>query len=243
MKRILLLIPVLAAVIATSSCRKDTLDNTPVVSNLLSERATVQVYNGTLNSNRNFVYVNGSPANGATIAFGAAFPATANSFLLYNGDNLVTIKDTLSTSTQVAQSFILPAKAGKSYSIFTYDTITTPKRLVVENNFEYLEGKETRLRFVNLIYNPTAVPNVDLYSVNANAILFSNVAVGQITPFIPVTPNFTDTWQVRQTGTTTVLATLAVTSANINPTRHYTVVYRGSHRASANRAINIIATK
>jgi len=243
MKRIILILPVLATVLITTSCRKKTIDNTPIVDNLMGERAAVQVYNGTLNSSRNFVYVNGSPANGATIAFGAAFPASAYAFLVWNGDNSLTIRDTLSTSTQVAQSFVLNAKAGSSYSIFTYDTITTPKRLIVENSYEYLQGTSTRIRFVNLIYNPTAVPNVDLYSVNSGNNIFTNVGVGQITGFGPIMPNVSDTWQVRQTGTTTVLATLAITSANINPQRFYTVVYRGSHRASSNRAISLITTK
>jgi hypothetical protein len=239
--KILIVLTLGVSILAVLSCSKKANDPTQIIDGLSTQKALVQVYNGILNSSRNFVYVNGQQANGATVAYGAAFPSSAYGFAVYTGDNTFVIKDTLTATTQVPQSFVVNTKAGGSYSVFMYDTITSPKRLVVENNFIYNTGNFGNVRFVNLIYNPTATPNVDVFSVTSNAVIFSNIPVGAITSYMSFPSGVSDTWQIRQTGTSTVMASLSVTSSSLAPERSYTVVYRGSYRVSANRGVTLIA--
>lgn len=243
MKKNLIIFSALAAIaLLSGSCRKDMADNTPTTGDLQSTKATMQVYNGVLNSARNFVYVNSSPVNGATLAFGSVFPASSYGFSVFNGDNNFTIKDTSSTTTQAAQNFLFTTTAGTNYTVFTYDTITSPKRLIVANQFDMITDNTARVRFVNLIYNPTNVA-VDLFSVNTNSLLATGINVGQITNFMVVAPNIADTWQVRQSGNGVLLATLAVGTSTINPGRYYTVAFRGSYRVSANRGVSIFTNR
>jgi len=239
-----LILPLLALIaLVSGSCRKDLADTTPIVPGQLFEKAVMQVYNGTLNSSRNFVYLNSSPVNATTVAFGAVFPANSFGFGVGYGDNNIVIRDTSSTTTQLAQNFVFKAEPGKSYSLFTYDTITSPKRVIVENLFDELTGNSTRVRFANLIYNPTAVPNVELFSVNTGNVIIGNIPVGGVSGFTAIVPNVADTWQVRISGTTTVLATLTVGTSTFVSNRHYTVVFRGSYRAAANRGVNVIVSR
>ena len=234
----------LASAATFSGCKKDMSDNSPMAYEG-ERKAFVQWFNGTVNSARNYIYVNGVPQNGAPIAHGTVFPASAFAFTLYSGTNGITIKDTAAVTTQVAQNFVFNFEQGKSYSIFTYDTITTPKRLIVDNSATLFAPQDNlaRVRFLNLIYNPTTPPNVDLFSVNQGKLLATNIPVTGLTEYFTVQPNTSDTWQVRQTGTTTVMASVSISTTTLTAKRFYTAVYRGSHRAAANRALVVIATQ
>jgi len=237
--RLIYILSFLTLATAQMGCRKKTNDTTPVKD--VPRQAYVQWFNGTLNSTRNFMYVNGIQINGTTNSFGGVFPSGAYSSAVYSGSSGITIKDTLSTSTQVAQNFVQELETGKSYTIFTYDTITSPKRLIAENGTSVLNGTNARVRFLNIIYNPTPPPTVDIFSVNQNNFVVMNLPVAQLTNFFEIAPGVSDTWQVRQSGTTTVMASLAISTSSLMPNRRYTFVYRGSHRAAANRGAALIA--
>jgi hypothetical protein len=239
--RIPIVLTLAISVLSIVSCTKKANDPTGILEGVNNQNAIVQVYNGILNSNRNFIYANGLPVNGSSVAFGAAFPSSAYGFAVWVGNNSFTVKDTLSTTTQAASSFFIDTKAGGSYSVFMYDTITSPKRLVVENNFSNTSPNQANVRFVNLIYNPTTTPNVDVFSVNQNGVIFSNIPVAALTSYMSFPSGVSDTWQIRQTGTSTVMASLSITSSSLAPQRSYTVVYRGSYRVSANRGVALIA--
>jgi len=69
---------------------------------------------------------------------------------------------------------------------------------------------------------------IDIFSVKRNANVFTNIAYGTVTPFIPYASALSDTLVVRQTGSTTVnLDTLR----GFNPTqkRSYTLVFAGRY--------------
>ncbi len=134
---------------------------------------------------------------------------------------------------QTPLAFTQNFDAGKSYTIFTYDTITSVKQSTVLNNITVPKDTTSMLRFANFIYNTTAVPNVDVYSyrLGTAAPVFKNVASAQVTDFIPYASGSTDTLYVYATGTTSplIVKTLVPT---LTPTRSYTSAYSGSYRGT-----------
>lgn len=231
-KNVYSLIILISLIAGITSCRKKSADITPVKT---ADKAFVQWYNATVNSSRNYIYVNGNPANGTAVAYGASFPASSYAFMLYPGSNGITIKDTLTTTTQAAQNFVQSFQAGKNYTIFTYDTITAPKRIVVENAFDVPVDNTARIRFANLIYNPTAIPNVDISSFRRGP-MFDNIPVATVTGFITMDAGVTDTLYVKQTGTSTLLFKTAM---NLIQGRSYSAIYRGSYRTTT-KTVSIV---
>ncbi|MGC4104688.1 hypothetical protein [Ferruginibacter sp.] len=237
------------------SCDKETPQIAPIQTGM-SNVANVQVFSATLKATRNYVYIDGTPVSGATLSYGGVFPATAYSFIVTPGSRAVIIKDTLPAATQVPITFSQSFDAGKSYTVFTYDTITSAKQVTVENTITVPTDTSSMLRFGNFIYNPTAVASVDVYSLkkisgtptfvptavlnNVNILapsftgstpIFTNVATNAVTPFIPYASGLTDTLYVFATGTTTPLLAKGVVSS-ATPTRSYTSVYNGSYRGN-----------
>jgi hypothetical protein len=147
----------------------------------------------------------------------------------------------LPTTKQTPLIFSQNFDAGKSYTIFTYDTITSVKQLTVLNNIVIPTDTSARLRFSNFIYNTNAVPNVDVYSYRRGATtpVFKNVATGQVTDFIPYSSGLTDTLYVYATGTTSPLLVKSLVT-NLTPTRSYTSTYSGSYRGT--KVISTFAT-
>lgn len=212
------------------SCSKSIPQVAPFQTNL-SSVATVQVFSATVKATRNYVYVDGVPVSGAALAAGGVFPGTAYSFVVAPGSRSFLIKDTLITSAQTPLNFSQNFDAGKSYTIFTYDTITAVKQVTVLNNIVVPKDTTSMLRFANFIYNATPAGNVDVYSFRKgnSAPVFSNVANNQVTDFIPSASGSTDTLYVYATGTTTPLLVKAAVPGLV-PTRSYTAAYNGSYR-------------
>jgi len=268
MKHLKIIIPALGIIALSSlfiSCDKDTplLATTVPVDN----SATVQVFSATVKATRNYVYVDGAPVSGATLVYGGVFPSTAYSFKVDAGSRTFLIKDTLPAATQSPITFAQNLEAGKSYTIFTYDTITSVKQATVLNNIVVPTDTTARLRFADFIYNPAAVANVDVYSFRripgtpvfaSTAVLnnaavfapvftgstpvFTNVSTNQVTPFIPYAAGITDTLYVFATGTTTPLLAKGLVPSLVQ-TRSYTSTYNGSYRGNlAARLITTFAT-
>ena len=76
---------------------------------------------------------------------------------------------------------------GKNYTVFMYDTITTPKQKTVETKIVIPTDSTYRLRFANFVYNPTDVPGLDIFSFLRNANVVTNLKVTDVTDFIPGT--------------------------------------------------------
>ena len=212
----------------------------------ISSAATLQVFNATVKSVRNYVYIDGTAVSGAVFASGGVFPNTAFGIKLTVGTHSVLVKDTAMVTTQIPLTFSQLFDAGKSYTTFTYDTTTSIKQLTVVNNIVVPTDTSSRLRLANFIYNATAIPNVDVYSFRrivgtpvfsngapvfvGSAPVFGNIATNGVTDFIPYSSGLTDTFYVYATGTTTPLIVKAVIPSLV-PTRSYTTALTGSFKA------------
>jgi hypothetical protein len=206
----------------------------------ISSSANVQVFNATLKAARNYVYVDGTSVSGIALSYGGVFPGTAYSFLVNGGTRAILIKDTLPTTTQTPISFSQNFDAGKSYTIFTYDTVTSAKQLTVLNNLVVPTDTTSRMRFANFIYNTTAVANVDVYSTRKglSSPVFANIATNTVSDFVAYPSGITDTLYIYSTGTTTpLLATAKVNS--LTPSRSYTTAFTGSYMGT--KAISVFA--
>jgi hypothetical protein len=219
------------------ACTKDIKDTTPLVPNF-NQLATVQLYNATLNTTRNFVYVNGSPILATplvytqTTATNATHTGSGVVYALKPGTMNFLIKDTAAAATQPEFLFANDFQANRFYSVFTYDSVNSMKQVTVPTTITIPDTGTARVRFTNLSYLKGSVPPaVDIYSKNQNANIFSNISLAQVTDFINFPARGSDSLIVRQTGTMTALDT-----ATFNPTqkRSYTLVFRG--RYSTNEA-------
>ncbi len=239
LKKINIIIWILGASTIYISCTQETPHIAPRSTDL-SNSATVQVFSATVKAARNYIYVDGTSVSGIALAYGGIFPGTAYSFNVGSGARAFTIKDTLPTTTQTPLTFTQTMEAGKSYTIFTYDTITSTKQATVLNNIVVPTDTSARLRFANFIYNTTPVANVDVYSFRKPGTpVFSNVATNQVTEFIPYSSLQTDTLYVYAAGTTSPLIVKQVVPSLV-PTRSYTSAYNGSYRGT--KAITTFAT-
>lgn len=205
-----------------------------------ADKASLQFFNSTLNSVRTYVFVDNVLASGTTTGYAASslYPGTSPSFMIVEpGARAITIKDTLATTTQTAVTVNGNLEAGAKYTVFSYDTLNKAKALLVKDNVVIPSDTTSRVRFVNLIYSATAVPNVDIYSVRRAQNIFTNVAVNGVTEFIPFFSNSptTDTLHVRATGTTTNIASLN----GFNPVRQrsYTLVFRGRYQTTGTTGV------
>jgi Domain of unknown function (DUF4397) len=206
------------------ACKKEMKTFLPAQTDF-SGKSFIKVYNSVINSTRNFVYINTIPVTGAALAYGSLFPSVSYYSVIDAGNRDVLIKDTLITTTQKPISFAAPFDEGVNYTIFTYDTLTNTKYLVTKDNIQQPVDTTSRLRFANLVYSKTAVPNVDIYSIKRKENIFTNVPVASVTDFIPFSSGIADTLYVRATGTTTNLTQL--NGINNTQKRSYTIVFRG----------------
>ena len=137
------------------ACTKDIHDTTPLVPNY-NQLATVQLYNATLNTQRNFVYVNGNPIIGAplvytqTTATNATHTGSGFVYALKPGTMNFIIRDTSSTATQPELVFVNDFQANKFYSIFTYDSVNAIKQITVPTTITIPDTGLARVRFTNL---------------------------------------------------------------------------------------------
>jgi len=212
-----------------SSCTK-TFDEKTVLQTDFSNTALVQVYLATVGASRNYLYVDTKPVNGAPLVTGSIFPATGPGFALTPGVRAFLLRDTLSAATQVPLSFAVNTQAAKNYTVFMYDTISAPKQKTVQTDIVIPKDTSSRIRFANFIYNPTAIPAIDVYSFNRSANIFTNVNVTDVTGYIPYPSGLTtDTLYIRETGTTVNIVKFAV---NLTQKRSYTLLWRGSQRGT-----------
>lgn len=213
-----------------SACTK-TFDEKVTQLRDFSSSSLLQLYNGTLSTTRNYVYVDSKPLNGAAIAYGGIFPGTGNGFAVPIGQKSFLIRDTLTTSVQPQLSFAQNLQSGKYYTIFMYDTLNAVKQKTVETAIVVPEDTSARIRFANFVFSKNAIPAVDIYSRKKGTNIFTNIPVTDVTAYIPYPSGITDTLAVRATGTTTDLTLLN----GITPTakRSYTIIFRGRYETTS----------
>ncbi|MFT3824051.1 MAG: DUF4397 domain-containing protein [Chitinophagaceae bacterium] len=217
----------LTAAVMAVACSKDADTATAATNSNLSDQAVLKVYNAALNTSRNFVYIDNNPLSYTLLAYGASFPSLYG-VTVPSGSRTVLVKDTLPTSTQTQITFTNNFEAGKHYTLFTYDTVNAVKYKMVTDAIEIPADTTARLRFANLIFSGSAAaaPNVDIFSVRRNANIFSNIAPGAVTDFIPhPSAPAIDTFYVRIAGTSTTL--LQANSYSPTKKRSYTLIFRG----------------
>lgn len=199
----------------------------------LDNKSVVQVAVATVNATRNYLYVDSKQITGATLSSGSIFPvsATGVGFNVEGGFRSFLVRDTLSTTTQMPFSFAESFNVSTHYTLFLYDTITAPKQKTVKDNIVIPPDTTCRLRFANFIYNNAAVPNVDVFSFNRNANIFTNIAVTDVTEFIPYPSRLpADTLYIREAGTMNLLLKQSI--GVLTPKRNYTFLYRGSFKGT-----------
>ncbi len=227
------------------SCTK-TFDEKTVQQTDFNNSAIVQVYVATVNADRNYIYVDANQVNGAKLISGSLFPSVGYGFNVTPGIKSFLVRDTLSATTQLPLTFSQNLHFRQHYTVFMYDTITSPKQKTVQDNIVIPADTTARLRFANFVYSPVAVPAIDVYSARKQTNVFTNVAVTDVTDFIQYASGVTDTFYIRPTGTTTNLQnytppTAPATVGTFNdirliftPTqkRNYTIVFRGGFRSA-----------
>ncbi|MBS1755680.1 MAG: DUF4397 domain-containing protein [Bacteroidetes bacterium] len=255
LKVIILSLGVAAMSLSYSSCSKERphLDN---ANSNIGNFAKVQVYSATVKAAKNYVYVDGTSVSGVVFGYSAVFPSVANSFLVENGTRSITIKDTTPTTLQTPITFSQNFDAGKSYTIFTYDTILSAKQITVQNNIVIPTDTTCRIRFANFVYSPNPLSNVDIYSFrripgtpvfqttpvlnntsfkvpdfSGSTAIFSNIASNQVTDYIPYPSLLTDTLYVFATGTTSPLIAKGYVTS-LTPGRSYTTSFNGSYQGN-----------
>lgn len=220
----------------TAGCEKVFEDDTPMDTDM-STMARIQFFNAAVGTSRNFMYVDGLPVNGASVAYGAFFPSAPNtSFAVPAGFRQFLLRDTLSTTTQPPLSFAENFSAGNYYTIFSYDTVNAVKQKTVFTEIVVPEDTTARLRLANFIHSSNAVPNIDVFSYRRNANVWSNIPVKEVTNFIPYESRVADTLYVREAGTMIQLVKFTLPAPT--PKRSYTVIFRGSYRVPASRTMS-----
>ncbi|RYZ32596.1 MAG: DUF4397 domain-containing protein [Sphingobacteriales bacterium] len=231
------ILPLAGSLLVLAACTKNIQDETPRESDP-GVYASVQVYNAAIGTKGNFIYMDGVPLNGApfvytqTTSTNAAYTGSGLIFGLAPGTHTFTVRDTAVATTQAPLVFSNSMQPNTSYTIFTYDTLTAVKQLTVQNSFPTVQDTTARVRFAHLAFLKSGNPgNVDIFSKNRNANLFSNVAFKAVSDYVAFQSRKSDTLIVRNAGTQTGLDT-----AFFNPAakRYYTLVFRG--RFSTNEA-------
>src|SRR5690349_18869126 len=150
---------------AVTACEKDKGKEVAQETTLFNNNSSIQIYNAIVVAARNYVYVDAVPVTGAALALGNTFPSTPASFSITSGFRAFLVRDTLATTTQPAISFAENFQPSGNYTIFLYDTVTQPKQKLVWNNIVVPTDTTARLRFANMIYSPSALPQgFDIYS-------------------------------------------------------------------------------
>ena len=227
---------VMTIVLLFLSCKKEVGKEVAKENTDFSNSAIIQVYNASVPSaatdpRRNYVYVDGNPITGARIDFGSFFPSSSTGAAITGGFKQFLIKDTLSASTQPPVSFSETFQAGKSYTIFMYDTFTAIKQKTVQTIIQIPADTTSRVRFANFVYHPTAIPGIDIFSTRRNGFVATNLLPTQVTDFIPYASSLSDTLFVTESGN---LSNKLDTLAGFNPTRKrsYTLIFRGRWRTN-----------
>ena len=197
----------------------------------LAGKSMVRVYNTALGTSNNFVFVDNININGNQLFYPSLFPSTAYYAAVDAGNRNFVIKDTVPGTIQNNLSFAANLEPGKKYTIFTYDTVTSVKYTIAEDNIVVPTDTTSRIRFVNLVFSSTPVPNVDIFSKKLNTNLFTNIAVGSVSDFMAYPSSYGDTLLIRETGTVNQL--VQVNNVNLTQRRNYTLAFRGRYQSTS----------
>ena len=186
-----------------SSCLKD--NNRYVV----QLAALVTVINASPDSQPLDFFMNQNRVNNFPITYGNG----VDYFRAYPGNR--TANFYVAGSQQKVISDSLTLQVNKYYSIFLANHISKPDVVFLTDSISAPAAGMASIRFINL--SPDA-PAVDL-GIQGGAVLASNKAYKGVSLFVPVQGGNTYTLEIRQAGTSTVLASIS------NKTLHSGAVY------------------
>jgi hypothetical protein len=156
------------------------------------------------------LYLNNNKVNyGATIDYFRAYTGTRTVNLYNQGSTTKVFSDTIHLNADVA------------YSLFLTNTTAHPSLFLLTDSLSKPATGKANVRFVNV--SPDA-PTVD-FAVKDSTALVSNKAFKGFSSFLPIQGSKSYTFEVRQHGTNTVLATLA--NVTLNSGVVYTIWFHG----------------
>jgi hypothetical protein len=142
----------------------------------------------------------------------------------YSGDRKVSFYTTGTQTVYLADTIKL--QQDKYYSLFLANEAGHQETILVNDSISRPADGKAAIRFVNLSQN---APAADLV-IKDGATLVTNKGYKGVSPFVPVDQKANYTIEVRQTGTTTVLASL--TNVPLNNGSIYTVWLQGVNGAT-----------
>lgn len=164
-------------------------------------------------------YLNNNKVNLNAIAYGHGLDYSG----AYTGKRTVNFYNT--GTTTLTKSDTLTVVANKYYSVYLANVVAHPDIVILRDTIVQPEAGKATIRLVNL--SPDA-PNADL--VVNGTVLAANKAYKGSSGFVPVAGNTSYTLEVRQAGTTTVLASIA--NVTLYQNSIYTVWLQGLKNAT-----------
>lgn len=178
------------------------------------------------------VYANGLKVNGTFLTYNSSFPGTNPYYAVPAGPQSIRIAlqgSALNPDSVTLASFNKTLEAGSYYSFIVTDSLlkgNEATQMFVKDVFSLTDNDHFTLRFVHALLNDTAGKRVDIFSTLYNKNIFSDIAPGTVTAFLPFDYTVpTETLIVRRAGTLFELARL--TGASFGRAKAYTIVYRG----------------
>ncbi|OYZ03053.1 MAG: hypothetical protein B7Y37_01035 [Sphingobacteriia bacterium 28-36-52] len=239
------LFSIIAVIGLLTACKKD-FDGRTTESSGTENKSFIRFVPGSLAAARNFITVDGTRLNGTGLSMGGVFPgaSTITAFAtILPGSRTIRVFDSSAVTIQSPVSISSTFDAGKFYTIYTYDTSNAVKALIQNDVFTVPTDTTANVKFVNIIFSSSAIPNVDLYSRRKRANIATNIAPLSSSPYIKHITGLSDTLEVRATGTTTALT--IVNGFTFNAKRTYNVVFRGRYQSTAgtmSRGLTLMAT-
>lgn len=239
------LFSIIAVIGLFTACKKD-FDGRATESAGTENKAFIRFVPGSLAAARNFISVDGERINGTALGMGGVFPgaSTITAFAtILPGARTIRVYDSAAVPLQTPVSVSATFDAGKFYTVYTYDTSNAVKALIQNDVFTVPSDTTANVKFVNIIYSSSTIPNVDLYSRRKRANIATNIAPLGNSNYIKHITGLSDTLEVRATGTTTALTIL--NNFTFNKQRTYNVVFRGRYQSTSgtmSRGLTVMAT-
>lgn len=213
----------LPALVALVGCSDD--NDNPVASTQPPATAQVVVVHASPNAPAvDIVVDNATPA----AVQGLAFPTNTGYVDLPAG--MLNVKVNVASTTTTVINADLALTAGKAYSVFAIDSVSSIEPLVIEDDLTSPATGKAHVRFVHL--SPDA-PAVDV-ALDGGAVVFGNVAFRGYSDFTPLDAGSYDL-EVRVAGTPTVA--LDLPPVTLEAGKIYTVFARGFLGGSGTQAL------
>jgi len=168
------------------------------------------------------LYFNNNRVNSLPLMYGNGL----DYFRAFAGIRVVTLNTHTGMSKVLSDSITL--KTDSAYSLFLVNKATNPQLLLLSDSLSKPAAGKASIRFVNV--SPDA-PAVDL-AIKDSAAFVSNKGFKSYTRFLPIQGGKSYTFEVRQHGTSTVLAT--ITDVTLNSGLVYTLWFHGLATTSIN---------